>query len=280
MRLGISPFASTRDAVIELSGAAVAGGLDTLWLGDGYVAGEEFPGWAGGMESMTELAWLAGRFPSARVGITAAVLPLRDPRWLAKQANTLDNLTDGHFVLVVAPGFWARDFEHRGLDYNTRSAMFDEYLDALRAALTGEGFEGKNIDIPTDGRLAPHPASEGVPVWLAGASATMARAIKLGMPYQSSRATPDELEPIARDFFDRGGTTLAHRVRVEATDESTGTGDLEWHAVTGSVGELVDALGRFRAMGVSDLSIVPGQDDAASRHTIEVLADEVLPQLG
>jgi alkanesulfonate monooxygenase SsuD/methylene tetrahydromethanopterin reductase-like flavin-dependent oxidoreductase (luciferase family) len=73
-----------------LSATAVAGGLNTLWLGDGYVAGEDFPGWAGGVESMTESAWLAGRFPPARVGITAAVLPLRDQRWLAKQANTLD----------------------------------------------------------------------------------------------------------------------------------------------------------------------------------------------
>lgn len=280
MRLGISPFASTRDVVLELSAAAVAGGLDTLWLGDGYVAGEEFPGWAGGMESMTELAWLAGRFPSARIGITAAVLPLRDPRWLAKQANTLDNLTAGNFVLVAAPGFWARDFEHRGLDYATRGAQFDEHLAAVRAAMAGEAFTGERVEVPDDGRLAPAPASAGVPVWLAGSTTTMNKAIGLGLPFQSSRATPDELAPIAADFFARGGTQLAHRVRVQATSERSGTGDLEWHLVSGSAAELADAFGRFAEMGVSDLSIVPGQDDATSRHTIEVLTTEVVPQLG
>ncbi len=279
MRLGISPFATTREGVIGLSAMAVEGGLDTLWLGDGYVAGDEFPGWAGGMESMTELAWLAGRFPSTRVGITAAVLPLRDPRWLAKQANTLDNVTGGNFVLVVAPGFWARDFEHRGLDYATRSALFDEYLAALRASLAGEGFAGETIRIPADGHLAPRPASEGVPVWLAGATATMAKAIQLGLPYQSSRATPDELAPIAAEYFERGGTRLAHRVRVQVSDNDVDGPALEWHAVTGSPAQLVDALGRFAELGVSDLSIVPGQDDRTSHETLEALVTHVVPQL-
>ncbi len=279
MRLGISPFASTREVVVELAAIAVDGGLDTLWLGDGYVAGEEFPGWAGGMESMTELAWLAGSFPAARVGITAAVLPLRDPRWLAKQANTLDHLSDGRFVLVVAPGFWARDFEHRGLDFGTRGQLFDEHLAALQAALSGRGFEGETLRIPADGRLSPAPIGTDVPVWLAGSTATMSKAIGLGLTFQSSRATPEELAPIAAEFYDRGGVALAHRVRVQATSERGGHGDLDWHVVAGSADRLVDTLGRFRDLGVTDLSIVPGQDDDTSRHTLEVLTTDVVPQL-
>ena len=84
-----------------MSRLAVEAGLDSLWLGDGYVAGPEFPGWSGSMESMTELAWLAGSFPTARIGITAAVLPVRDPRNLAREALTMDHLTDGDFVLAA-----------------------------------------------------------------------------------------------------------------------------------------------------------------------------------
>ncbi|MCS5676643.1 MAG: LLM class flavin-dependent oxidoreductase, partial [Acidimicrobiales bacterium] len=89
MRLGISPFASSREEVRELACAAAQGGLDTLWMGDGYLANPDFDRWAGGMEGLTALAWLAGVVPGARVGISAAVLPLRDPVWLAKQANSL-----------------------------------------------------------------------------------------------------------------------------------------------------------------------------------------------
>lgn len=283
MRIGVSPFASTREAVLRLAELAVAGGLDTLWLGDGYVAGDDFPGWAGGMESMTELAWLAGRFPSARIGISAAILPLRDPRWLAKQANTLDNITDGRFVLAVAAGFWERDFAHRGVSYDARGQRFDAYLAALLAALGGEPFEGPpgddRIDIPA-GRLAPAPGDGRiVPVWLAGAEATMRRALRAGLPFQSSRATPEELAPIARRWFDAGGGLLGHRVRLQIDRRAEGR-ELDWHAVTGTVDELVDALGRFAALGVGDLSIVPGQDDATSLETVTALVEEVLPQLG
>ncbi len=42
MRIGISPFASTRETVLELSRLAVEGGMDTLWLGDGYLANPDF----------------------------------------------------------------------------------------------------------------------------------------------------------------------------------------------------------------------------------------------
>lgn len=268
MRIGISPFASSRDAAVELSAAAVNGGLDTLWLGDGYLANPDFDGWAGGMESMTELAWLSGSFPAARVGITAAVLPIRDMVWMAKQANTLHRAAGGGFVLVAAPGFWRQDLEARGVEHDQRGAVFAAALDALVEALADRSF-------------SPGPTETGPPpLWLAGAAATMRRAAARGLPYQASRALPDDLAPVAAEFFDRGGTVLAHRVRIELGDHAVGGDEVDWHAVTGSTDQVVDALGRYRDIGVSDLSIVPGQDDDTSLRTVRALVDDVVPQLG
>ena len=267
MRMGISPFASTRDGALALSAAAVEGGLGTLWLGDGYLSNPDFVGWAGGMESMAELAWLGGRFPEARLGIAAAVMPIRDPVWTAKQANTLDRVAGDGFVLVVAPGFWRQDVEACGVRYEHRGAIFDTRLDELQAALG-------------DDRFSPGPRVSGPPpIWLAGARATMDKAIARGLTFQSSQAGPVELAPLAREFFDRGGTALAHRVRVEYGTHSVDGEVLDWTAVTGSVDQLVDALGRYRALGVTDLAIVPGQDDETSMRTVEVLISEVAPQL-
>lgn len=267
MRIGISPFATTRETTLELSRIAVEGGLDTLWLGDGYLANPDFTGWAGAMESMAELAWLAGGHPTARVGIAAAILPLRDPAWLAKQANTLHRMAGGGFVLVVTPGFWAHDLESRGVAFDDRAAVFEERLVEIRRLLLDE-------------TLSPGPSDAGPPpVWLAGAAATMARAVAEGLPFLSSRATPDELTPVARRFFDAGGQFLAHRTRLEYGDHRV-TGDVvDWHATTGSADQLVDTLGRYAELGVGDLSIIPGQDDASSLRTVEVLAAEVMPQL-
>src|SRR6056297_2305818 len=120
LRIGVSPSGTTRDAAERLAAAAVDAGLDTLWLGDGYLDNDDFPLWAGGLENLTHLAWLAGRFPAARIGSSAVVLPLRDPRWVAKQVANLDQLTAGDLVVVVAPGFWPAEFAHRGLDFAAR----------------------------------------------------------------------------------------------------------------------------------------------------------------
>ena len=267
IRLGVSPFAESQQAVERIALAAVEGGLDTLWLGDGYLLTSDFPGWRGAMESFTALGWLVGRFPTARVGITAAVLPMRDIPWVAKQANTLHRVAGGGFVLAVAAGFWPHDLEARGVEFEGRGSRFRSDVDALSTHLDDVG-------------LGPGPvAGDPVPIWVAGAAATMRFGIERGMPFQSSRATPDELEPVAKQFFDEGGTTLTHRVRV-TFGESTVEGDrVAWHSVSGSVNQLVEALSRFRDMGVTDLSIIPGHDDASALTTVEVLASDVLPQL-
>ena len=54
---------------------------------------------------------------------------------------------------------------------------------------------------------------------------------------------------------------------------------LDWHAVTGSVDQVVDTLGRYVELGVRDLSLIPGADDDTSRTTLAALIDEVVPQL-
>lgn len=267
MRLGISPFASTQPAVEALAAAAVEGGLDTLWLGDGYLLTSDFPGWRGAMESFTTLGWLAGRFPTARLGITAAVLPMRDIPWLAKQANTLHRIAGDGFVLASAPGFWAHDLAARGVKFEERGPLFRSGVSELRRLLDDED-------------LGPGPvAGDPVPIWLAGSSATMRFSAEMSLPFQSSRATPAELEPIAKRFFDMGGTRLTHRVRITFGACSMDGDEVEWHAVTGSVDQLVESLGRFGAMGVDDLSIIPGHDDASALETVEVLASDVMAQL-
>ena len=107
----------------------------------------------------------------------------------------------------------------------------------------------------------------------------MRRAVSRGLPFQASRATPEELAPVAARFFDAGGTALAHRVRVELGGHSVEGAEVAWHALTGSADQLLDGLSRFAELGVSDLSIIPGQDDETSLRTIEALAADVVPQL-
>ncbi len=195
MRLGLSPFASSRAGAEALAALAVEGDIDTLWLGDGLLHNPDFPTWSGAMEPCTELAWLAGRFPTARLGLSAAVLPLRDVTWLAKQAMTLDHVSGGRFVLAVAPGFWSVESAARGFDHAERGARFDDGLDGVLAAFAGHAHDGPFVHVPA--ALAPGPLTAGGPaVWLAGARATMDRALDRGLPFQASRISPDDLAPL------------------------------------------------------------------------------------
>ena len=154
IRFGVSPFATTRAGALAVARTAIAGGIDTLWLGDGLLASDDFPGWSGALEPFTELAWLAGATGPARIGLTAAVLPLRDVVYVAKQAASLDVITEGGFVLVVAPGFWDREFAFRGIPIDERATRFDDAVGALRALWRGEPYDGRFHQVPA-GDVSP-----------------------------------------------------------------------------------------------------------------------------
>jgi alkanesulfonate monooxygenase SsuD/methylene tetrahydromethanopterin reductase-like flavin-dependent oxidoreductase (luciferase family) len=277
MRIGVSPFASSAAGIRRVAAAAVDGGIDTLWLGDGLLVVDAFPMWSGGLEPFVELSYFAGRHPGIRVGLGAAVLPLRDVLWLAKQAATLDQLTEGNFVLVVAPGFWEREFLYRDLSFRRRGRRFDELVGALRAAFAGDAYESESVTLPADGRLSPVPFTPGgPPLWYAGGPHTFDRAIRDGVPFQARPATPQALASTAAEWFDRGGTHLAVRVPFELGDRVESTDDL----VRGPASYLADQLAAYDDLGVTDVSLMPGRDDEASLRTVETLTGEVLPALG
>jgi alkanesulfonate monooxygenase SsuD/methylene tetrahydromethanopterin reductase-like flavin-dependent oxidoreductase (luciferase family) len=271
--------------VTRVATAAVEAGIDTLWLGDGLLVVPDFPQWSGGMEPLTELAWLAGRYPSVSVGIGAAVLPLRDVLWVAKQAATLDQLTEGRFLLVVTPGIWEREFVYRGLSYKARGKRFDDFLDALQAAFAGHGYRGDAIELPDEGRLSPVPFTPGgPPVWLAGDRATFERALRRGLPFQARATRPEALEPLAREWFERGGGELAVRVALQVADKvPAATGAVgsvaQANALVGPATYLAEQLAAYQALGVTDVSFIPGHDDETSLRTIEALTTQILPAL-
>jgi alkanesulfonate monooxygenase SsuD/methylene tetrahydromethanopterin reductase-like flavin-dependent oxidoreductase (luciferase family) len=273
LALGISPFGSSRETVLRIARAALDAGIERLWLGDGLLENADFPMWSGGLESFTELAWLAGSFPQASLGCSAAVLPLRDPLWLAKQVATVDQLTDGRFVLAVAPGFWAREFAFLGEDFEDRGRLFAAGIDQLLAALRGDPVAADPTSGPEPGRVSPPPVSpDGPPLWLAGAHATLRRALRLEVPFQASRMSPDALGPWAREWRDDGGGLLAVRVRMEVGDQVPRGEAVDWNALVGPQSFLADQLHAYVELGVGDVSIIPGQDERTALATIEALA--------
>lgn len=194
------------------------------------------------------------------------MLPVRDIDWLVREAATLDQLTEGDFVLAVTAGFWADELAYRGIDPAQRGAEFRR-LDELRSKLAAD-------------TLSPEPhAPKGPPVWLAGERPTMRLAARLGLPFQASRATPAEFAPTARQWRELGGGLLAHRIYAEAGPDAPDGEQVARHVVTGGAAQLTEAFAAYAELGVGDLSVVLGHDDDSAMRTLEVLLSDVLPAI-
>ena len=96
------------------------------------------PNW---YELMITLASLSGVTKTIKLGAGVVIIPLRDPVILAKQSATLDQFSNGRFLLGLGLGGSREEFvtvrpRSRGAH---RGNMLDEKLDALELLLNGDG---------------------------------------------------------------------------------------------------------------------------------------------
>ncbi|WP_051683692.1 TIGR03619 family F420-dependent LLM class oxidoreductase [Blastococcus sp. URHD0036] len=100
------------------------------------------------------------------------VLPYRNPFLLAKTTATLDRLSGGRLTLGVGTGYLEAEFAALGVDYAERNALFDEALEVLRLAWTGEPVDRSGRHSTADGVVSrPTPvAAPRPPVWIGGNS--------------------------------------------------------------------------------------------------------------
>src|SRR5206468_5213889 len=93
------------------------------------------------------VALTAAAAVTQRIRLTTAILlaPLRsNSALLAKQAASIQVLSEGRLVLGLAVGARADDFEASAVDFHTRGKRFDELLADMTRIWSGEqrGFAG------------------------------------------------------------------------------------------------------------------------------------------
>ncbi len=123
-------------------------------------------------EVMITLAFVAAATTTLRIGTAVAVVPMRDPIWLAKQACTLDQLSGGRFMLGVGIGAYREEFEAWAPHLaNTarRGDMLDEGMAAINALFTerNTSFEGKYV-VHRNVEMYPKPLQSPLPVYVGG----------------------------------------------------------------------------------------------------------------
>ena len=274
VQVGVSPFGSSRESVLDLARRAADSGLDGLILGDGFVSTPSFPVWSGGVDCFVELAWLAGHVDMPTYGISAIVAPARDPRVLARQASSLQAVTGGRCHVALSPGYWAEDARLFGYRFRERGARLDEAIRALLAAWKGEDFHGRFWSWQAPLPISPCDAIAPPELWLSGAEATMRRALRHGLAWESRSTSPAEFAPLARQYTDSGGVGLRIRARMSVAEPPPNPDAVALATFTPLVGPaeyLAEQLAGYAALGATYISVVPGYDDRSCAETIEAL---------
>ena len=156
----------TTAVLLDLAEQAEALGYDSIWVGDSLLARPRH-------EPLTLLAGVAGRVPRVMLG-TAVLLPaLRNPVLLAHQVATLDQVSEGRFILGVGiardvPNIRA-EFAAAGVPFEKRVGRMMEGLRLCRALWTGEPVDWDGRWPVHGGVLAPAPYRPGgPPIWIGG----------------------------------------------------------------------------------------------------------------
>src|SRR5712692_2192573 len=152
--------------LLDLATRAERLGFDSIWIGDSILARPRH-------EPLTVLAAVAARLPRVEIG-TAVLLPaLRNPVVLAHQVATLDQASQGRFILGVGiaadvPNIRA-EFAAAGVPFDKRVGRMMEGLRLMRALWSGEPVDWDGRWKVERGVLAPTPHRPGGPsLWIGG----------------------------------------------------------------------------------------------------------------
>jgi alkanesulfonate monooxygenase SsuD/methylene tetrahydromethanopterin reductase-like flavin-dependent oxidoreductase (luciferase family) len=271
----------------RLAGAAVAAeeeGLDSAWVTDHVIVPAEQAGTYGTIaEALVSLGFLAARTRRLELGVSALVVPQRQPLVALKQLTTLDFLSGGRILAAVTPGWLEGEFATLQAPYERRGQVVDEWLrvaysvfDQMPGRVRHEGA------LALDGWMAPPLVRPGGPeLWVAGVSrATLRRAAVTGV-WHPVALTPDELRPMAAELRQRRpDSRVILRIGVYVTPKPQAAADERGrHAVAGPPEWIAERLAEYVEAGCNGFVVNLGHASPDLAERIQRFAGEIAPLL-
>ena len=170
---------------LDLARRAESAGYDSIWVGDHLVYDLPDGSTRGPYEAWTTLAAIAAATERVEIGPLVASTGFHAPAMLAKQAATVDAISQGRLILGLGAGWNRGEFDAFGFPYDRRVSRFEEAL-AIIAPLLREGrttFHGQFYDVD-DCVLDPRPVREGGPPIMLGSNSP--RMLSIGLPVVDS----------------------------------------------------------------------------------------------
>ncbi len=122
------------------------------------------------LDPLIALTAVAAQTSTLRLGTGVNILSQANPLLLAKQAATLDLLSNGRFMLGAGIGWLKEEFVAMGVPFERRGARFDDYIVAMRKVWSGEVVEHQSDFLNwSNFQSYPLPVQKGgVPVVVGG----------------------------------------------------------------------------------------------------------------
>lgn len=268
-------------------------------------------------EPMVTLTYVASLTSTIRLMTGVVVMPMREPVLLAKQAATLDQISNGRFTLGIGVGAYRAEFEsvYPARNGIPRGDLVTEGIEAITALMRDRRatYEGQHFRYQ-DVEMFPKPKQNPFPIYSCGnAEGTIRRAaawgagwMPAGMPASRLGAGVAKLRAYA-DEAGRGEVQLevapqfvvcvgrdpeaamqkftrsqAHEHLVSLRTSTLRGFDIADYAeqnLIGSPEQIVERIGRLRDAGATELAglIVVADDEHDMADQMSMFAEEVMP---
>lgn len=193
MKIGLNVVPVPASELAQIGMRAEALGFDGLYYGEHIAVPMHlktpYPGKVGyngktvQLECYVALGALAAVTKKVRLGNGITILPIRHPLQTARAITTIDNLSGGRFDLIYGVGSIPDEFDVMGVDYKSRGAILDEWLDIFEKLWTEDeiAHKGQFMDFEAIG-FEPKPLQKPRPPIYAGSHS------KVGLERAARRA--------------------------------------------------------------------------------------------
>lgn len=239
------------------------------------------------LDPTVALAYVAALTQRVRLGVAVLNMPFASPALVAKQASTLDVLSNGRLDLGLGLGWADEEYQASGVSKQLRGRRGEDFVAALKALLTNDIVEhdGPFYTVPRT-RMEPKPVQRAaLPILLGGtAPEALRRAGRLADGWvSSSRADltviADSVALVKRAAEKAGRDPEALRFVTRGVVKVRGNG--ERGPLMGTLDEIRDDLTMLSEQGITevflDLNFDPeiAAPDAAPAASMQ-RAEEVL----
>jgi alkanesulfonate monooxygenase SsuD/methylene tetrahydromethanopterin reductase-like flavin-dependent oxidoreductase (luciferase family) len=272
------------DELARVTVAADESGWDSGFVTDHVLPpAEHAPIYGTISEALVTLGFLAALTSRLQLGVSALIVPQRNPLVALKQLASLDWLSGGRIVTAVAAGWMEGEFRTLGADFDRRGRLLNDWLELAEAVFAQAPGPLRHVGglSVEDAVLAPGLVRPGGPeLWVAGVSSwTLQRAARTGV-WHPVALPPEELGRMASEFRHlrpggrvilRLGAYFADRPKRVARDER------DRHALIGPPQWLAERLVEYVEEGCDGWVLNLGHETPGLEERVRRFAEEVRP---